>query len=357
LQTFINHIGTAVPNNRIAQSQVSDFMANAHGTVNGSEVKLRALYRATGIQTRYSVISDYNGPDRSFFPATIDLEPFPDTQSRMDLYKKEAIHLASNAIRDGLGTNYDWSSITDLITVSCTGFYAPGIDFDIISAFNMNRSVSRTAVNYMGCYAAISALRVAHGLVAANPDAKVLIVCVELCSIHFQKEHTEDNVMANALFGDGAAAMLVEGKPSGLAFEILRFESRILPNSEQEMAWNIGNLGFEMKLSAYVPDLIKKGMDELLTSYDAEDFSHFAIHPGGKKILKAVEDRLGIGKEENHHAHQVLKSFGNMSSPTILFVLQSIKQKITLANKGEHVLGVAFGPGLTIESFELKVSD
>ncbi len=352
---FISKIGTAVPDHTIKQNDVSSFMARAHGLVNGAEVKLNALYRATGIQSRYSVIKDYKGGERSFFPSNDELEPFPDTKARMDLYRKEAIQLAVKAVTNALGTEFNYAKITDLITVSCTGFYAPGLDIDLINRFNLDRSLSRTAINYMGCYAAISAIRVGDAIIAANPNAKVLIVAVELCSIHFQKKNTQDNRIANALFGDGSAALLMEGKPNKPCLEVVSFKSDVLTEGEKEMAWNVGNLGFEMKLSTYIPKLIESGIDHLLSSYRDQKFSHFAIHPGGKKILDVVEKKLGITKEDNFHARNTLRSFGNMSSPTILFVLQSIQRELTEKNNGENIFGLAFGPGLTLESMALKV--
>jgi len=353
----ITHIGTAVPKYKIRQDDVTSFMARAHGILNGSEVRLNALYRATGIKTRYSVIEDYQGGGNNrFFPVTNDLEPFPDTKARMVLFRKEAEILASKSIKDALGEHFPYQEITDLITVSCTGFYAPGLDFDIINRFGLKRNVSRTAVNYMGCYAAINAIRIGDALLAANPVAKVLIVLVELCSIHFQKENTEDNRMANALFGDGSAAILMENSTSrGDSVEVLGFKSEVLFEGEDDMAWNVGNLGFEMKLSSYVPALIEKGLDKLLSVHRGNDFQHFAIHPGGKKILQVVEKKLGITKMDNIHAHNVLSEFGNMSSPTIIFVLKSILRSLSEKHRNDHIFGLAFGPGLTLESMVLKV--
>ncbi len=354
---YITHIGTAVPDHKIHQQDISSFMAQAHGLINGSEVRLNALYRATGIKTRYSVIEDYLGKKRNFYPSNNTLEPFPDTKARMLLYSREAINLASKSINDALEHNFQFDTITDIITVSCTGFYTPGLDFDIINRFGLNRNVSRTAVNYMGCYAAISAIRIGNAILDSNPKGKVLIVSVELCSIHFQKENTKDNRIANALFGDGAAAVLMESKPApeGRSIGIKGFECDLIPEGEHDMSWNVGNLGFEMKLSSYVPSLIKNGMDKLLSAHSGISFKHFAIHPGGKKILQVCEEKLGISREENHHAHHILREYGNMSSPTIIFVLQSILESLTEKNKDDLIFGLAFGPGLTLESMVLNV--
>ena len=361
MPNYITHIGTAVPEYKIPQMDLSGFMANAYGLVNGTEVRLNALYRATGIKTRYSVIKDYvTGVDNSFYPNNQDLEPFPDTESRMNLYKKEAVKLANNAILDCVeGSKFDLKSITHLITVSCTGFYAPGLDIDIVNQFGLKSNISRTAINYMGCYAALSALKIGNAILSADPDSRVLIVAVELCSIHFQKQDTEDNRLATALFGDGAAAVVLESSANeAVNLELIHFESEILPEGSSDMVWSVGNQGFEMRLSSYIPAIIEKGIDGLLNSYEKNnsgEFNHFAIHPGGIKILEAVERKLGIAKEQNRFAHQILRDYGNMSSPTILFVLKSLKESLADKNDGESIFGLAFGPGLTLESMELKV--
>lgn len=370
MASFISSIGTANPEHKYQQSQLVNFMSNAHGLVNGSEVKLKALYRATGIKYRHSVLADYGeeAPNYNFYPKSKNLEPFPDTASRMELYKKEAISLGLESVENCLLNlpDFDRSKITHLIAVSCTGFYAPGIDIDLVHTLGLNHGVHRTAINYMGCYAAISAMRVADSIVNANTSATVLVVCVELCSIHFQKNDTDDNRLANALFGDGAAAMLVEGsnEAGGIKMEPVAFFSDLLPNGSKDMAWSVGNLGFEMKLSTYVPDVIKTGVKslskEILASIDSEaDLSkikYFAIHPGGRKILEAVEEELDLSKEKNKFAYHVLSNYGNMSSPTVVFVMNEIRKQLDESDHGEYILCLAFGPGLTLESALLRVT-
>jgi predicted naringenin-chalcone synthase len=367
--SFISSIGTATPSHKYTQTDLVNFMLNAHGVVNGSEVKLKALYRATGIKYRYSVLEDYGkeADNFSFYPKNSNLEPFPDTASRMGVYKEEALKLSLDAAKNCLSglDGYDTNKITHVITVSCTGFYAPGLDIDLIHELKLNKNIHRTAINYMGCYAAISALRAADSMVRANSEASVLIVCVELCSLHFQKNDTLDNRLANALFGDGAGAMLVEGNnnPSQIQLNPVAFYSDILPNGSEDMAWSIGNLGFEMKLSAYIPDVIKAGVKDLGKALlakidplaDLSRIKYFAIHPGGKKILEAIEDEMGISKEDNRFAYHVLNNYGNMSSPTIVFVLNELSKHLTREDHDEYIFCMAFGPGLTLESSLLKV--
>ena len=212
----------------------------------------------------------------------------------------------------------------------------------------------------MGCYAAFNALKVARDICKANEKAQVLVVCTELCSIHFQKESNDDNLLANALFGDGSSALLIATKPSkGLNLKLEHFLCDLLPNGNDEMAWSVGDYGFEMKLSSYVPDIIDKGVGKLIKQVQDRlgniNPKHYAIHPGGKKILEVLEKALGIKKVENNAAYEVLKNYGNMSSPTILFVLKHILTNLTANNDNETVLGFAFGPGLTLESMILTV--
>ncbi|MEM6522685.1 MAG: type III polyketide synthase [Bacteroidota bacterium] len=355
----ITSIGTANPKYKITQREVHNFMVKAHQLNDVESRKLEALYRASGISTRYSVIKDYQLQDEfEFYPNDDNLEPFPSTEARNRLYAKKAVDLSLKAIKDCLPLDFEIQQISHLITVSCTGLYAPGLDIEITYALGLSHSVERTGINFMGCYAAFNALKVANAICTNDLNAKVLVVCTELCSIHFQKEKTEDNLLANALFGDGSAAVLVEPASLGkTGLELSSFACDLLPNGIEDMAWRVGNFGFEMKLSAYVPDVIRSGIDMLLERLRlvSEEFEHYAIHPGGKKILNVVEQKLGINKSRNEAAHYVLREFGNMSSPTILFVLKRLMNRFSVHNNGDRVFALAFGPGLTLESISFKV--
>ena len=214
----------------------------------------------------------------------------------------------------------------------------------------------------MGCYGAFNAIKVADAFCHQDENAKVLIVCTELCSLHFQKKPTEDNLLANALFADGSAAILIESQTrQARRLKPVAFHSELVPRSDHDMAWTIGDLGFEMKLSTYVPSIIKEGIGELTRtllkkiSIDLSDISFFAIHPGGKRILDNVERELDIPREKNQAAHFVLRNYGNMSSPTILFVLHEIQKGLVHENNDEYILSFAFGPGLTLESMVLQI--
>jgi len=358
-QPYIAAIGTAVPGAPAPQQQIASFMIHANELQQDPARRLTALYRATGIKQRHSVLADYQlTPEQyQYFPNTPGLEPFPTVAQRMQWYRQHALPLSQQAVQNCLAQlpPSTATQITHLITVSCTGMYAPGLDIELVQALKLPSHVQRTAINFMGCYGAFPALKAAYHITQAQPQAKVLVVCTELCTLHFQKGNDDDNLLANSLFADGSAAVLVQAQkpPKGLA--MLGFHAGLATEGQQDMAWNIGNLGFEMRLSAYVPQIIKKGIGQLTQQLRQNlnahgTIHHYAIHPGGKKILQAIEQALGISTSCNQHAYHILKNFGNMSSPTVLFVLQQLLQNTQARHNNQKVLSLAFGPGLTLES-------
>lgn len=362
MAAYIHSIGTANPANRYSQEAIADFMCDNLEISSEEKNRLRVLYRATGIKQRFSVLDDYKRKlgAFSFYPNAKGLEPFPSTEQRMKLYREKAVPLSIEAIIDCMNGETDFSSFTHLITVSCTGMYAPGLDVDLIKALGLSPSINRVSLNFMGCYAAIPALRLAKQHCLENPKSKVLIICVELCSIHLQKFHNEDNLLAHSLFSDGAAAAVVSGNPGKL--EIIDSKSYLSINGKNDMAWQIGNFGFQMALTTYVSKIIEGGIKDLTQTLLRESevewskIKHYAIHPGGKKILESIESELNISKVDNQYAYEVLKEFGNMSSPTILFVLRALLSNAEQIQIDEHVLSFAFGPGLTMESMLFKTS-
>lgn len=363
MNACISAIGTANPVHKISQDRIADFMVKAHQLEGREKDRLLALYRATGIHHRYSVLKDYGleQGDFEFYSRQDGLEPFPTTAQRNSLYRQEALKLAQTAVANCL-FHHDIDKITHLITVSCTGLYAPGLDIELVEALGLPTHVERTAINFMGCYAAFSAMKIGQAICQADEQAQVLIVCLELCSIHFQKENHEDFILSNALFGDGAAAIKMESTVRGSGLNILATHGEILPEGTQEMAWQVGNLGFEMRLSRYVPDLIANGIDKLTGSlmrkgpWKLSEIDFYAIHPGGKRILECIQQALNITTHQNRFAYQVLRDFGNMSSPTILFVLKEIWNNLKKEDHGKRILSFAFGPGLTMESMILQVN-
>lgn len=358
-------MGTAVPTHRFDQNRIADFMARAMKLNATEERRLRALYRSTRIRQRFSVLPDYgltNG-DFTFYPNTPDLEPFPTVQQRMGMYREHAVGLAAEALRNCLETSsVKTGEITHLITVSCTGMYAPGPDIELIGLLGLRSNVHRLAVNFMGCYGAFNGLKAASAIVKSDSTAKVLVVCVELCTLHFQKKNEEDHLLANALFGDGAAAVLVEGAleegVSGL--EVVDFACEVLPEGKEDMAWHINDFGFEMKLTSRVPDVLKTGLPSVLKrltdaqKIQREEVGLYAIHPGGRRILEVIEQVLDLTSEANRAAYEILSEYGNMSSGTILFVLKRLWEQ-QKTNPGAWVFTSAFGPGLTAETALLRI--
>ena len=361
MSAYITAIGSANPKHKIAQKDIFQFMSEYMALKEYQKRELEILYRATGIQHRYSVLSDYTKAlgHFTFYPNHEQLEPFPTVSARMNTYKKEALDLAVSAIKDCTNEN----DFTHLIVVSCTGMYAPGLDIELVESLGLSKSIKRSCLNFMGCYAAINALKIAQQACLADPKAKVLVLCLELCSIHFQKINNADNLLANALFGDGAAAVVVEpSMRAGINLKIENFHCDIVTEGSNDMAWQIGDFGFEMALSSYVPDILKSGIStltqQLLATFELskDAIDYFAIHPGGKKILQVVAQELDLSREDMFHAHEVLKNYGNMSSPTVLFVLKSIWNQLEHKDANKHILSFAFGPGLTLESMLLQIN-
>ncbi len=367
VRAYLTALGTAVPDHRFDQKRIADFMAKAMNLNSDGERRLRALYRSTRIKQRYSVLPDYgltNG-EFTFYPNTPGLEPFPTVQQRMAAYRQYAVPLAEKALKNCLADSaVKPAEVTHLITVSCTGMYAPGPDIELIDRLGLRSSVHRIAVNFMGCYGAFNGLKAAAALVKSDPDAKVLMVCVELCTLHFQKKDEEDHLLANALFADGAAAILMEGRVGEAegksALEIIDFACEVLPDGKDDMAWHINDFGFEMKLTSRVPDVLKTGLPAVLERIThaqgiaPEDVNLFAIHPGGRRILEVVEQVLGLTHEDNAAAYQTLSEYGNMSSGTILFVLKRLWE-LNHQSTGALIFASAFGPGLTAETALLKI--
>ncbi len=367
MKSYITSIGTAVPVFRNTQSTIAHFMSEAAGMNEEERTKLNLLYRASGIGYRQSVIPDFGNKNGNytFFPNTPDLEPFPGVEQRMKLYEKEALPLAVKAVEEcfNAAQQINPSEITHLITVSCSGMYAPGLDIELIEKLSLSKNVQRTCINFMGCYAAFNGLKIADAICRSASNAKVLLVCVELCTIHYQKSKDWDQILSNALFSDGAAAVIIDAKKPafGKSFSMENFHCDLAPEGKGDMAWHITDLGFEMTLSSYVPDLIRGGIgkltEDLLEKLElaSDEIDFYAIHPGGKKILEAIESVLNIEKEKNKFAHHVLREYGNMSSPTVLFVLKEIMNEIDPMDDQKNILSFAFGPGLTLESMMLKI--
>jgi predicted naringenin-chalcone synthase len=353
-------IGTAVPAWQHKQDQILDFMQRVYAPDETYRRKLKFLYRQGGIDTRYSVIPDYSLPagEWQFYTPSENLEPFPALEQRMQWFQQYAAPLSMQAVEKCLSA-VSPTSITHIITVSCTGMSAPGLDLELLELLNLPHTINRTSINFMGCYAAIHAMKIADAYCKADPAANVLVVCTELCTLHFQKEATVDNITSSMLFADGAAALLISGDNKKEGLTIDHFYSTVAVKGKTDMAWELSSKGFLMTLSAYIADLIGEDFDGLVTnalqaaSLDKKEITHWCIHPGGKKILESVHKSLGFTNGQLQSCYDVLKEYGNMSSPTVLFVLEKIMKALNKKDKS-RIFGAAFGPGLTMETFILS---
>jgi predicted naringenin-chalcone synthase len=353
-------IGTAVPKYRNQQSSILDFMHAAYTNEIASR-KLNILFHHSGINTRHSVVPDFNNGE-SYDNFFIKNQPPPSVEKRMDVYKQNAASLSMDAINDSLrklNTTVAEFVPTHLITVSCTGLYAPGLGAEIIAKMNLPNDIVHTAVNFMGCNAAFPALRIADMMARTDEKAKVLIVCIELCTLHFQPKDDSDNLLSNTIFGDGAAAVVVvsdsiakQSNQGGLA--INGFYSLLLHTGKDLMAWNITPLNFEMVLDAKVPEFIGEEANHILLkagrffNITSSSINKWAIHPGGKKILDVLKKQYSLSDTDLKYSYKVLAEYGNMSSTTILFVLNEIMQ--AELKPDETIFSIGFGPGISIET-------
>jgi len=365
--SVLANIATVVPENKYKQSELAEFMCDLFQFNELQKRKIKLMYAKSGIDTRYSVIPDFSSSinERQFFPKTSSLEPFPTIDYRMQFFNDAAMPLCTKVIKECIKGKISKHQITHLITVSCTGLAAPGLDIEIVQQLKLKETINRTSINFMGCYAAIHALKQADYICKSETDAVVVIICVELCTIHFQKSDTPDNNTSNLLFADGAAAALITSdafaKKNKLeGFAIHKFHSQISLHGKKDMAWQLTSTGFLMTLSSYIPQLIEKGFKSFFEKaiqqlkIKKENITHWAIHPGGRKILEVIQNELKLNHNDLESSYNVLKNYGNMSSPTVLFVLKDILENKTNKDKSELTFCSAFGPGLTMESVILE---
>ena len=364
----ITGLGTAVPDHAIRQRDAASLAVQLANAGPGRERALAALYRRSGIESRGSVLLDEPGAGpfaQEFFPpAATETAGGPTTGERMARYALEAGRLAAAAARAGLNAAAtDPSAVTHLVTCSCTGFANPGVDIELVSTLGLSPQVARLHVGFMGCHGAFNALRAAAAFATADPQAVVLTTCVELCSLHFQYGDCDDHIVANSLFADGAAAAVATGgragRPATGPWRLLGQSSELLPGSSGDMGWLIGDSGFEMTLSPRVPELVAERLRPVVDrglaacGLTAADVASWAVHPGGPRILAGVEQALGLPAEALAVSRSVLASHGNMSSATILFILDRLARE---APPGPCV-ALAFGPGLTVELAVLERTD
>ncbi|MDD5303104.1 MAG: type III polyketide synthase [Elusimicrobia bacterium] len=355
-------LGTALPPHEAGQPAVKRFMASLAGaTLKGRRRAvtlgfLEKIYASSGIANRHSVLADYakdSPADFEFYPSNWALEPFPTTAARMKVFEECSVGLAEKACRKALReSGARPAEITHLIFTTCTGLFAPGPDILLIGRLGLRPQVHRAVLGFMGCYAGFNGLRMAGQILGAEPEAVVLQVCVELCTLHFQKEALPDFIVANSLFGDGAAAA-VYARPGRLEKglgDLLATHSRVENDSLEHMSWRIGPAGFEMRLDRSVPARLKAAapgfVGELLGKAGIKlEASAWAIHPGGRKIVDEVQAALSLTDPQVLSSREVLSACGNMSSATILFVLDRELRRAS----SRSVAALGFGPGLTME--------
>lgn len=351
-------IGTAVPPARIAQDAVRELFASQPGVDRLTRRRIQGAFGASAIEHRHTVLGELAGlPPTPGGPEFLDADGTlraPTTGPRNDLYTRLAPGLGAEAARAALtDAGLAASAITHVVTVSCTGFFAPGPDYRLVRDLGLPTTTERYHLGFIGCAAALPGLRLAARITDSQPDAVVLVVCVELCSLHIRASADPQQIVAASVFGDGAAAAIVAG-PAAVqdagGLDLDRFGTALTDEGEDDMVWTIGDHGFEMVLSAEVPRIIGREIRAAVDRFvgpDAPDA--WAVHPGGRSVLDRVEAGLDLDPAALDASRVVLREYGNMSSATILFILRGLLHDDTLPD-GASIAGLAFGPGLTVES-------
>jgi len=350
----INRIATAVPPHdvhetfiRFAESMFPDDRARV--------ALFRRMASKSGISHRYSFLAPAAGSndgavDRDRFYVR---GSFPSTAQRMRFFEEHAPALAAKAV-ERLELGDDLGKVTHLLVSCCTGLSSPGIDLELIARCGLSPNVERSVIGFMGCYAAINAFKLARHIVRSEPRARVLTVNLEMCTLHLQETPDLETILSFLLWGDGCAASLVTAEEKGLALE--SFHAVLLPQSRDLITWNIGDRGFDMVLSGQVPAAIQtaltSGVSEILNGTPLNEIDLWAVHPGGRTVLDAVERALALDPSRLAASRGILRDFGNMSSATVTFVLGEIARN---ARPGDTGCAMSFGPGLVAETMRFRV--
>lgn len=363
----IRGLGTALPPESLSQAESTAAATYVCAENEEQAQMLESLYRHTEIESRHvvfrarevcAVVNGVGTSNSAFIPDS-KKDRGPTTAVRMERYQKEALPLAIESSRAALDqAEIRPREITHLVTVSCTGFAAPGVDIGLMKALGLKPTTQRTNVGFMGCHGALNGLRVAAAITGSDPKARVLLCATELCSLHYYYGWNPKKMVGNALFADGSAAVVgvsAEQADPG-EWQVAANGSCLFEDSEFAMSWHIGNHGFDMMLSTRIPTLIADNLrpwvEEWLGrhSLDIASVGSWAIHPGGPRILNAVEEALGIPKGSTDISREVLSRCGNMSSPTVLFILEKLRQR----NAPRPCVALGFGPGLAAEGAILR---
>lgn len=351
-EVFLNRIATAVPDHDVHNA----FVAFADGLLAAkAEPRVRALFNRmssrAGIEHRYSVLTPNQASNEFLINAHefYTSGAFPHTAERMGVYERFAPTLMRRALDNLNLSDAERASVSHVVVTTCTGLYAPGLDFEAVEHLGLRPDVERTMIGFMGCYAAINGLKTARHIVRSEPEARVLMVNLELCTLHLQETTDLEQVLSFLVFADGCAASLISAEPKGFALD--SFRAVLIPTTRDLITWRIGGVGFDMLLSGRVPGAIGKALEdggsEVLGSLAKEDIALWGVHPGGKSVLDAVERGLGLPPESLACSREVLEQFGNMSSATVMFVLQRLMAE---AKPGQLGCAMSFGPGLTAET-------
>jgi predicted naringenin-chalcone synthase len=356
-------IATASPPFKVAQSFAAGELKKRMGGTSAISRMIDMAANQSGIEHRFFVIKDGEETSTENFFTKDGAHFSPDTKTRMTEYEKWSISLTKQAVSELAEKNkLDFGKIDRIITISCTGFFAPGLDYELIKEFNIAPSVKRTNIGFMGCAASLVGINSVWEAMQQQRNENILMVSVELCSLHLQTEPTRDNILANMIFADGAAAAYFSKNEiyDNRKLEIQFAESFLFEDSAKFMGWKIGNNGFEMMLSSELPKIILNSAapraKEILTQngIDISKIKHWALHPGGRAILESLQNGLQLSDEHLKSSREVLRNFGNLSSVSILFVLKNILENSAL-NKYDYLCAIAFGPGLTMELVLFKV--
>jgi alpha-pyrone synthase len=348
---FLQRIATAVPDHDIHQSFV-DFATEMLTDLRARSIFQR-LVAKSDIRHRYSCLardpstSGFTADAYSFYAGG----RFPTTAERMRVFEQSAPVLARRTLDRLALSDDERGRVRHVLITCCTGFYAPGLDFDVIDYLGLPGSTERTFIGFMGCYAAINALKLARHIVRSDPDSLVLVMNLELCSLHFHHSQDLTEVLSFLLFADGCSASLVGSEPAG--FELDSFQAMRIPDSAKLITWRVGDAGFDMFLSTQIPNQITKAMREWAAKIKSEATDLWAIHPGGRAILDAVQDGLALTPEALQASRCVLSRYGNMSSATVMFVLEQLMRE---AQPGQRGCAMSFGPGVTAETMRFHVA-
>ena len=351
-------IGTAVPEHALDQTLIAGLAKARCCQTDRQGRLLDSLYRSTEIRTRGSVLASVGegaASEMPFYPLpSSPSDKGPSTAERMRRYARESIPLALAAAKEALAdAHLKPADITHLITVSCTGFFAPGPDIALIKQLGLSPETARLHVGFMGCHGTLNALRQAQAI-AAQPGTCVLICAVELCTLHLQYGWELNAVLSNSLFADGAAALVIGNRKSehSESWILAASGSCVLPDCEDAMTWTIGDHGFQMTLTKTVPNLIHKHLRPWLETWLARynqsvaTVATWAVHPGGPRILSETARALNLNPAAIAVSHDIMAAYGNMSSPTIVFIINQLRAEAS----PRPCVALGFGPGLAVET-------